>query len=659
MSMQAEAHFRDTVKMEFRDKIRREVEERQRKEREEKEAKRKAAEERRAAVVARIRKQQEEEEKRLREIAEAAERATREAELRLQRDREGMTEEDAMSRLAEQQRVEEEEREQWLAAQAERLRVWEEEQRRKDEAEAAARADRLAELEAKKRKLAELQSKTGGGPAISVTAAREEALKLSKQMKMQNKAKFVSKKRRANENPCSQRDAEQENFKEETVTSVPLDMRAKIDALSSEKDMHHMERDLMARKRELRMQLRVAEEENRSESVSEILKKIDEMSSVEAYLLQRIQSVQPIVNESCERRHSRADCNVKSSSDIRAHVSADNSLYAEVEKCIRDVNHAISCGDHDTVEFEENKQRRLGLLRLHLADLSNRFADTDDVVGYHEKLQVASIKLTAFLEKGKHASKPCCVPPPIQISDADSQSLRRSSSVKLPNIPPPPDENASNEASPQKSLHSLPTPKAKTPPDSPNIKADLPTVSPLSFAPSASAYNSDISSSLNYSESSKSIDAPFLILSSRSPVDKAVIQLPTVSERTHAVQDGNLPDLGEDVTYVADSDVIDDDDEVDDSNYVNYEEIEGWNECLYTTMATAAHHAAFYGYTAVLEVLSRYFDVFVMDKNGRTPLFYACLRNNLDCVLLLISIGRLVMLRYTCNVCRCAMGGCW
>ena len=72
---------------------------------------------------------------------------------------------------------------------------------------------------------------------------------------------------------------------------------------------------------------------------------------------------------------------------------------------------------------------------------------------------------------------------------------------------------------------------------------------------------------------------------------------------------------------------------------VPLEELPGWNECLHTTMASAAHHAAFYNYVAVLEALSRYFDVFVVDDKGRTPLFYAALRNNLECVATLVSIG--------------------
>jgi uncharacterized protein len=75
-----------------------------------------------------------------------------------------------------------------------------------------------------------------------------------------------------------------------------------------------------------------------------------------------------------------------------------------------------------------------------------------------------------------------------------------------------------------------------------------------------------------------------------------------------------------------------------DAEEVDYESLPGWNECLHTSMATAAHHAAFYGFVEVLEMLSKHFDVFAMDKNGRTPLFYASLRNNLDCVLLLVAL---------------------
>jgi len=74
---------------------------------------------------------------------------------------------------------------------------------------------------------------------------------------------------------------------------------------------------------------------------------------------------------------------------------------------------------------------------------------------------------------------------------------------------------------------------------------------------------------------------------------------------------------------------------------VDFEQLPGWTECMHTSMASAAHHAAFYGYDLVLETLGRCFDVFVLDDKGRTPLFYAALRNHLNCVTALVSIGTL------------------
>ena len=67
-------------------------------------------------------------------------------------------------------------------------------------------------------------------------------------------------------------------------------------------------------------------------------------------------------------------------------------------------------------------------------------------------------------------------------------------------------------------------------------------------------------------------------------------------------------------------------------------DLPGWAECLGTSMSSAAHHAAFYGYTEVLEFLCRYFDCFVMDAKQRTPLFYAALQNRLQCVACLVAL---------------------
>jgi 26S proteasome non-ATPase regulatory subunit 10 len=70
---------------------------------------------------------------------------------------------------------------------------------------------------------------------------------------------------------------------------------------------------------------------------------------------------------------------------------------------------------------------------------------------------------------------------------------------------------------------------------------------------------------------------------------------------------------------------------------LDLDSIEGWNECVNTSMATAAHHAAYYGYLRVLEVIAKYFDCSVADETGKSPLHYAALSNQLDCVVLLVQ----------------------
>lgn len=69
--------------------------------------------------------------------------------------------------------------------------------------------------------------------------------------------------------------------------------------------------------------------------------------------------------------------------------------------------------------------------------------------------------------------------------------------------------------------------------------------------------------------------------------------------------------------------IEEDDNEDVDVDFDSFKSINGWEECLQTTMSSAAHHAAFNGFDEVLDVLSQYFDCFVMDSKGRTPLFYA------------------------------------
>jgi len=71
----------------------------------------------------------------------------------------------------------------------------------------------------------------------------------------------------------------------------------------------------------------------------------------------------------------------------------------------------------------------------------------------------------------------------------------------------------------------------------------------------------------------------------------------------------------------------DDDGDMAVGDSVDWNSLPGWPECLNTSMASAAHHAAFYGHLEVLQMLSSCFDCFVIDEQGRTPLFYAALQN--------------------------------
>ncbi|ETV92949.1 hypothetical protein H310_12946 [Aphanomyces invadans] len=61
-------------------------------------------------------------------------------------------------------------------------------------------------------------------------------------------------------------------------------------------------------------------------------------------------------------------------------------------------------------------------------------------------------------------------------------------------------------------------------------------------------------------------------------------------------------------------------------------------ECWATTFSTVAHAAAYAGHDPCLRYLGECFDVFVMDSFGRTPLFYACYANQVDCIQLLLTM---------------------
>eukprot|EP00602_Paraphysomonas_sp_CaronLab_P009640 CAMPEP_0185021000 /NCGR_PEP_ID=MMETSP1103-20130426/3649_1 /TAXON_ID=36769 /ORGANISM="Paraphysomonas bandaiensis, Strain Caron Lab Isolate" /LENGTH=1577 /DNA_ID=CAMNT_0027552265 /DNA_START=163 /DNA_END=4896 /DNA_ORIENTATION=+ len=332
LASQLEKVERDNKKMDFREKIRQEAEERRKQEELELEKKRQAAERRRQAVVERIRRKQEEEERRIREAEEARlreiaekERAVQEAIERLRADRAGMEVEDDLSAVAEQMFKEELEREEWRRKEALRLAAWEDEQRRKDEAEALRRRERLAELEAKKAKLAELRQKQKlSAPAAAnrqqdVESARAEARKMGKQMRIQNKAKFVSRKRKDSVSSASTEVPDSSPGSGSAVASAqqipnavppspgirkgsvigtpvvpPPEAVAEIESLTSETDLHRYLKERMAEKRSLRLEimtLRGAGKKSDSSDLSAIQRRVDEITSLEALIQARIDKI--------------------------------------------------------------------------------------------------------------------------------------------------------------------------------------------------------------------------------------------------------------------------------------------------------------------------------------------------------------------------------
>jgi hypothetical protein len=250
-----------------------------------------------------------------------------------------MSMEDALSAVGEQLFLEQQEKEEWLRKEAAKMAQWEKEQQLKDEIEMKKRKQKILDLEEKKRKLAELRKTQDGDVASSrqsdLLSARNEALKLSKQMRIQNKAKFVSKRRKGRE--TSQKDlfsgsmmlpqaekmspaslfssthAGHSDFskavegdsvakdkclaKESPVDdeSTALCDMSKFEALLSETELHCALKELMAEKRGLRLEL--MQKKSSAVSSEDILEvkacqlRIKQISAIETYIKGRVEKL--------------------------------------------------------------------------------------------------------------------------------------------------------------------------------------------------------------------------------------------------------------------------------------------------------------------------------------------------------------------------------
>ena len=717
-SLEIEQVDRNKKRIDFKEQVRKEVEERLKKEKLEQEAKRKAAEDRRAAVVERLRKKAEEEERRrleaeaaLLRIKEGELRREQEARDRLEFDRTNMLTEDEFSHLAELAFKDKEEQRRWQEAEAAKLVEFERALQAKDAEEAEMRKARMVALEAKKAKLVELkrlQGLSNGQDGQGTTnsqqsqnSTREEAAKLTKQMRIQNKAKFVTKKIHANiiaasgdvvpvsdifpdqagmlptilpdnasYNPQPLPTGEAKTAVQLVVTSSCslseecMQFEASVAGVESEVELKKLQRELMAEKRALRLEQKQrmanhggnSQESADIEYAKELRKKISDNTAKEGVVKKRLEHLLASAKTETSIVPAAAQ-NISSLQAGHVHMTSSDSnlainvmdgltndqmpLYSKAEQLLREGVHILSwlserldgCIHSDSsvsapppslgllnksfgksflfVRTDDaSMQRRTTLLSMEVSQLARDIDSTRDSSNYIGQLQQLSMQLKEGLVK--------LTVDTTHVVSTDVGSL--SKDVVNATIAPPVVAAMAQE----------------------NTRRTL-----SSTSVTALKYVAVKSEELHTSGSASQLDRPNQSLHQPSKVSENCMatellhsspQAPTADVlyiRAEAVSsDGNH--IRKDSVGVADSQA--ESNSQGDEDEMRFEDLPGWEECLTTSMASAAHHAAFFGYIEVLDCLCRYFDCFVMDKKGRTPLFYAALQNRLDCVASLVAL---------------------
>jgi len=257
----------------LKEKIRAEVEQRKRDEILEKEKRKIAAEVRRAAVLDRIRLQKELEEQKEREAMFLVAKEQAEAEQKLQKqlqllmaERNLMELEDERSEQVEIEFREKEQQAAWHRREAEQLRNYEREQQQRDEEERRKQGERLQELEEKKRRLQEMQRRTAGSTSKTNSEVKktsgEEAAQLARQLRIQNRAKFVTKRFESAPSVVSSTPTPAAPPADPpTIAAVETAVEGgafsnALAAASCESELRLLANDLMAEKRSLRQEQR-------------------------------------------------------------------------------------------------------------------------------------------------------------------------------------------------------------------------------------------------------------------------------------------------------------------------------------------------------------------------------------------------------------------
>jgi ankyrin repeat protein len=764
--MQLEMVERSKKKVDFKEQVRLEVEARLKREELEREAKKKAAEERRAAVVERLRKKAEEEERRkleaeaaLLRIQQEGDRREQQARDRLHNDRSTMVMEDELSRLAEHDYKEQLERLLWEKKEKEKLQEFERALQARDAEEAEARKARMAALEEKKAKLAELrrlQNLSGADGAQAQQNTRQEAAKLDKQLRIQNKAKFVTKKIQAhsgaaNEAVVSVTDAASvmdgaavgedgapapgavgdavagarvvgagavdtasasvatvaapsAQHSSEEVTAFA----AIVSAVESEAELKAMQRELMAEKRALRLEQKQrlagqgktgAQDPAEVEHAKELRRRIAEVTQKEAAVQKRVEQLlaaSQATTGAAAAAGSAAEY-VKTAKTAAAASSAELSalreqtvevqaptmasagptaiandqlvLYAKAEHMLREGQHLLqwlaergTATDANAVSAttsgsltspaptlgflnksfgrsfafsrsdEPTMLRRATLLAVEATQLAKEIDPLRDPGGYADNLVALGQRLKAGL-----------VAPPVkesQPSTAPDAPAATSAPVVTAGI-----ASGQHQESSVSAVHASASTSQLSDAAKPAVAPDLLTSASTSRIPDSSPQKQNSTPGAQESTGvvTGSGSTALSVLSDVTlPANAALAResdLKTLVKGAEELAD-NVNDASagppEPAEEGDESDGQEEDGEAEPA--IVFEDLPGWEECLTTSMASAAHHAAFYGYSEVLDCLCKYFDCFVMDKKGRTPLFYAALQNRLNCVASLVSL---------------------
>lgn len=278
-------------------------------------------------------------------------------------------------------------------------------------------------IQAKKQKLAELR-KTQQADAIAasndtVIAIREEQQKLAKQMRIQNKAKFVSKRTKdgvpAADEPSASGLSMNDSLhrgpegtiggnqieslldsKEVAKTVLSSSECEAIAAVTSENDLRELQKQVMVEKRKLRLESL----QGGGENSAEIKQQLDVLVAKEALIQQQIDVVvkkEPAAGSSASTSAGAGISRSVSQENRQARVK---DVFEEAEAMLRKAQEALVANDRRRSQFGEDGPgaQPTVLLELQISNLLNRMPQNadDDPVGYRQKLTETLQKIDFF-----------------------------------------------------------------------------------------------------------------------------------------------------------------------------------------------------------------------------------------------------------------------